>query len=179
MIFALLAVYILRNEREIVVNHYLGFALAATLLAALAVGRATMDSAFSEPVSVLAVVMAAVIVTIARNQRFAMMVAIVLSLLTVYQQRGDLGRFIVLLAGSAAAVLPLREIRGRSRLIEIGAFSAGAVLASVWAVAAAADWPWDVTSKHALLSAAGRWPWGSWSWASCRWWSGSSAWPRA
>ena len=155
MIFVLLAVYIFRYEREVVVNHYLGAALATTMLAALVIGRATMDSTVSEPVSVMAVIMAAVVITIARNQRFALTVAIILSLLTVYQQRGGLGQFIVLLVGSAAAVLPLREIRGRSRLIEIGAFSGAAVLVSVFAVAAAAGLPLDVTFKHASLAAAG------------------------
>jgi putative nucleotidyltransferase with HDIG domain len=155
MILVLLAVYIFRYEREVVANHYLGGALAATMLAALVIGRATMNSAFSEPVSVMAVIMAAVVITIARNQRFALTVAIILSLLTVYQQRAGLGQFIVLLVGSAAAVLPLREIRGRSRLIEIGAFSGAAVLVSVFAVAAAAGLPLDVTFKHAALAAAG------------------------
>ena len=155
MIVGLLAVYIFRYDREIVTNHYLGSALAATMLATLVIGRVTMFSTFSEPVSVMAVVMAAVIITIARNRRFALMIAVVLSLLMVYQQRGGLGHFTVLLVGSAAAVLPLGEIRNRSRLIEIGAFSAAATLISVWAMATAAGLPWDITLNHALVAAAG------------------------
>jgi putative nucleotidyltransferase with HDIG domain len=155
IIFILMAVYIFRYEREIIVNHYLGSALAATMLATLVIGRITMFSTFSEPVSVMAVIMAAVVITIARNRRFALMIAILLSLLTVYQQRGGMGHFIVLLVGSAGAVLPLGEIRGRSRLIEIGAFSAVATLVGVWAIGAAAELPWDITLNHALLAAAG------------------------
>ena len=125
VIFLLLAAFTLRNDTELVLNHYLGFAATAMMLAALVVIRAAMNWQYAEAVAVLMVIMATVVLTIARSQRFALTAGLILSLLAVYQLRGDLGQFVVLLAGVSSAVLPLKEIRSRSRLIEIGAFLRG------------------------------------------------------
>jgi hypothetical protein len=125
------------------------------IVAVLVINKAIMFSLWNERVAVLTVLMAAVILTIVYRQRFALMVAAVLSLLTIYELRmeTDLGQFIVLLAGGSAVVLQLREIRSRSKLIEVGAVSAAVVFASAVAAGASLAAPWSVVLPSATWAA--------------------------
>ena len=142
--------YIATYEKRIVRDHWDGAAVLATALLMLVITKLLMFSAYSEYVAVLTVVMAAVIFAIAYNQRFALAAAGFLALLTVLQLRGDFGRLLVLMAGAGTAVLMLRDIRSRSKLMEVGAAAAGVVFVTVCAMGASASAPWMPTLKSAV-----------------------------
>lgn len=153
LICLLLFIYIARYQGDIVRDHWHGFAVAATLLLALALNKMVMISPWKEPLAVLSVVTAATVLTIAFNQRLALMIAVVLSLLVVLQLRGNVGQYIILLSGAAASVVQLREIRSRSRLIEISAVSAVVVFLAVCAVMASWLVPWSAMRSNAMWAA--------------------------
>ncbi len=67
------------------------------------------------------VAIAAMIVAIAYNPNFALMVTFALSLLTCVALGTDLAHFLVLMGGTAAGVLTLSEVRTRTKLIKVGA----------------------------------------------------------
>ena len=153
LITVLMFTYILRYERDLLEDHWRGLAVVIIMLLVLGVNKACMVTAWSEQVAVLTVMMGAVILTIAYNQRFALFIAILLALLTTHQLRLDVGRLLILLAGSVSAVLQLRDVRSRSKLIEVGAVSAAVVLLAVMAVSAAIPMPFQKSLFTALWAA--------------------------
>ena len=67
------------------------------------------------------VAIAAMILAIAYNPHFALMVTFGLSLLTTVAMGAGIGHFLVLMGGTAAGVLTLHEVRTRTKLIKVGA----------------------------------------------------------
>ncbi len=82
--------------------------------------------------SVLLVVMTAILMAIAYNQRFAFGVTGVLAIFVTLASRGDFGLFLTLMAAMGVAVFALRDVRSRGKIIAVGAIAAGAAfMASV------------------------------------------------
>ncbi len=109
----------------------------AALLAAVILGSRLLDQVQfpSHPPAEFAaglIVIAAMLLTIAYNQRFAFGCGAGLAILVTLACRGDFELFLTLMVGMSVAVFALNEIRTRSKVVAVGAMAgAGALLASL------------------------------------------------
>jgi len=143
MVTVLLCGYIARYQGRIVENHLRGLTVVVVLLVMLAISRIMVSALGWNPHSaVLTVVMISCVMAITYNQRFAMAIGSVLAILVTLQLRGDFGMLIVMFAGVMPCVFMLREVRTRSKLIEVSAVSAAIVFLAVWARSLAGQTPW-------------------------------------
>ena len=149
-----LCVYVVRYEPRIVRNRWRGLAVVGVLLGMLALNR-TMASVLglNPHVAVLPVMLAAIMMTIAYDQRFALATGAAMAILAVLQLRAGIEVLVVLLVAVAASIFPLREIRMRSKLITVAGLSAGVVAAAVGAMGLANDVPWRFVLFDALWGA--------------------------
>ena len=115
---ALNACYLYRNERRLF-NSSIRLAIyLAAILIGVALGRyLSHDPWRAEIVPLITIVM---IMAIAYDQLLATLTAFTLSALIVLSTTGNLGHFVVLMAVSAAAILPLSSVDSRIKLIKIG-----------------------------------------------------------
>ena len=128
-----LCFYVVFYQKRIVTNHWRALAMVCTMLLMLAAGKGLLSIPWVNPhVCVLPVVMVAVIVTIAYDQRFALGVGLIIAALAVLQLRGDFEMFFLLVVAVAAAVFQLDEIRTRSKLIRVLGVSAAVTFAAAW-----------------------------------------------
>jgi len=154
LVVVLLCLYVLRYEAVIVRDHWRGLAIVVTMLLMLGLNKTMVSVLGWNPhVAVLVVVMASFVMGIAYDHRLALTVGSILAVLVTLQLRGDLGMLIVLLAGVMPGVFLMREIRTRSRLIEVSGICAGVVFAAVWALAWSAQVPWRFALIGGLWSA--------------------------
>jgi len=129
-ILAFLGLYVWQQRPRVVKNHWRGLAMGALLALTLLLGR-VMVSVLGYPLlSVFAIFLAAVILTIAYDQRFALGVSTALVLLMTLQLRLGPGSMLVLGAAAAATIFQLRQVRTRSKLIEAGGVAAVVVFAA-------------------------------------------------
>ncbi len=156
-VVVLLCLYVAKYQRSLAKDHWRAFSVAAVLALMLLATKAMVSTAQWNPhLSVFCILTASAILTIAFDQRFAFAVAGALAVLTAAQMRADLGMFLVLWAAAAVTVFQLREVRTRSKLLEAGAVTGGAVFGAVWAVEAASAVPVQfivVDSAHAFAAA--------------------------
>lgn len=153
LVVVLLAAYVARYDLRIVGKPSRALAVAGLALLMLALHKIVAFSVWNERVAVLLIVFAAFVLSISYTQRFAIIVCAILSLLMVFQVRGDLWRLIVLIAAATATALQVREIRSRSRIIHIGAATALVVFITVWAVQAAGAMPTSAMLESSLWAA--------------------------
>lgn len=133
LIVILLCTYICFYQRRIVQNRWRGAAVVATMLAMLGANRIIASISWANPYAcLLPVLIAAVIMTIAYNQRFAVALGSILAALIVLQLRAGFEMFLVLLVAVFATVYQLDEIRTRSKLIRVLSLSALLVFLAVW-----------------------------------------------
>ncbi len=139
-----MAGYIVLYQPRIIRKPLRAVALAALILSMLALAKLMVSWAGWNPyLAVGAATMGAVIITIAYDQRFALASGSLLSLLMVLMLRQDIGFLLTLLAPVTVSVLMLREIRTRSKLIEVGAFAAIAAFITAAVTQLARGWPLD------------------------------------
>jgi len=154
LLTVLLATYIAHYQPRIVRNHWRGFAVGTVLLLMLLVAKISVAGTSWDPhIAVLGVLLAAIIFTIAYEQRFALAVGLVLSALVVIELRESFSMFVVLMAGVMAAVFPLRDVRTRSKLIEVSALAAAVVFLAIWATSLADGIPWRFALAGSLWGA--------------------------
>ena len=138
-IVVLLSVYVCKYRPRIVQNHWRGLTVAALLAVLLLVSRAAIG--VNPYLTVFGVFLAAVILAIAYDQRFAFAVGGALALLMVLQLRLGMAQLLVLLAALSASAFLLREVRTRSKLIETGGIAAAVAFVATWAVSVAEGVP--------------------------------------
>ncbi len=156
LIVATLCVYIARYKPRVVQNHLRGLAIAALLLLLLGVNKAIVQATGWNPhLAVFAVIMGAVILTIAYDQRFAFAVTFILAVLVTLQMRADVPMLIVLATGLGGMVFQLQEIRTRSKLIAASAVTSGVLLVAVWSMALAEGRPWRFALVDSAWAAGG------------------------
>ena len=85
-----------------------------TLALALILSRAPWHA------GIVPLTVTALVITIAYNPQFALMMSLSLSLAVTVSLSGRLAEFLVVMGGQATAVLALRSVRTRSRLVQIG-----------------------------------------------------------
>ena len=139
---------------HVVEQNWRGFVLAALLLLMLAVVKAAMFLPWMNPyVSLLAVCMAGIILTIAYDQRFALAMGAMLSGFVVFQIRGDFSMLVVLLGGLMLCVFQLRQIRTRSKLMVVSGISAAGVFIVVWAMSVQTGAGWRFILNDSVWAA--------------------------
>lgn len=140
-----MGIYIARYQPRVIRNHWRSAALAALLL--LLMGLAKLIVVGVEwPVTLAAGIaaMGAIIVTIAYDQRFAFAIGAMLAILLAMEvQMVSVSPFLVLMAGVTVNVFLLKEIRTRSKLVEVGAAAAAATFVTAAAVQLQLGLPWS------------------------------------
>ncbi len=155
LVTALLCIYIASYQPGIVRNPWRAAVLAGLLLAMLLVVRVWVFTLGWNPYTVtLPVLMAAIIVTIAYDQRFAMAIGACLSFFVLYQMRAEFSMLLVLMTGFTAAIFNLKEIRTRSKLIAVSSIAAVAVFCAVWANGLADDIPARFVFRDSLWASS-------------------------
>jgi cyclic-di-AMP phosphodiesterase PgpH len=99
------------------------------------------------------VAIAAMIVAIAYNPNFALMVTFTISLLTCVALGTDLAHFLVLMGGTAAGALTLTEVRTRTKLIKVGATASITYFLMTWATGLWLDQPTELVRSDSFWRA--------------------------
>jgi putative nucleotidyltransferase with HDIG domain len=102
-------------------------------LAVAAIGLARILAVQPWDAELIPVAVAAMILAIAYNPHFALMVTFALCVLTSLALGTGIGHFMVLMGGTAAGVLTLDEVRTRTKLIKVGATAALGYFILTWA----------------------------------------------
>lgn len=138
---AALGLYVASCQPRIVQNHLRGSVLLASLLIMMAVVRAGVIYGLSAYLIVVPVMIMGIMMTIAYSQRFALGISSFLALVSVLSLRENpemfeqaLGVLVSTGTGVGIAVLRLKEIRTRSKLIEVCALAGLVVAVMVWLV---------------------------------------------
>jgi hypothetical protein len=156
-VILLLGMYVHKYQPRVMRNLWRCVAIAGLVVLVLALTKVMVGWLGLNPYfSVLGVFLAASILAIAYDQRFAFALSGALVVLTALQIRAGLGELLALWAAAAATVFQLRDVRSRSKLLETGAVTAAVTLAAVGLVEAAGGVPWRfmlVDAGYAVLAA--------------------------
>jgi len=148
----LLAVYVHHYRRRIVTNPWRALALVAMLLLMLGVNKIMSHAGWNPHTAVLPVMMTAVILTIAYDQRFALAVSIIMATFVVLQMRSSFATFLTIASAAGCSALMLREIRTRSKLIEVAGISAAVVFITTCELGMTAGTPWRFVITDAVYA---------------------------
>jgi putative nucleotidyltransferase with HDIG domain len=135
-------IYVVFYRRRVVTNPFRALAIVGLFLSMLAINKVMFNAGWDRHVAVLPVMIAAVILTIAYNQRFALAMGAILSMLVVLQMRSELGMLLVITSACMSAVLLLDEVRTRSKLIEVSGFAGCVTFVIACAVGMMGGEPW-------------------------------------
>jgi putative nucleotidyltransferase with HDIG domain len=149
--FALIGYYIHRHEPSIAGD--LGKIASICTLSVVALGLARLLAPLPWNAELCPVAIAAMILAIAYNPHFALMVTFGLSLLTTVGMGGGIGHFLVLMGGTSMGVLCLHEVRTRTKLINVGALCALGFAVLTWATGLWDDQPISLVAIDSLWRA--------------------------
>ena len=130
-LFALIGYYIHKHEPQ--VSGDLKRIAALCGLVVLAIGLVRLLAMQPWDAELIPVAIAAMVLAVAYNPHFALMVTFGLCLLTSLSLGTGIGHFLVLMGGTAAGVLTLNEVRTRTKLIKVGATAALGYFVLTWA----------------------------------------------
>ena len=99
------------------------------------------------------IAIAAMILAIAYNPHFALMVTFGLSLLTSVAMNAGIGHFLVIMGGTSVGVLYLHEVRTRTKLIKVGGLCAMGFCVLTWATGLWQDQPINLIAVDSLWRA--------------------------
>lgn len=155
LITAALCCYAARYQPKVLRNHGRGVALAALLLSMLFMTQlAGLGTGTVYFFGVGPTVLAAIILCIAYDQRFAIGVGTILGVLVTLAVGQGLGFFLILWAGVTTACYFLNDIRTRSKLIEVGAVTAVAMVFATAATGGVALDPMHLIARNCLYCGA-------------------------
>jgi putative nucleotidyltransferase with HDIG domain len=150
-----LSLYTVHFQWRVVKNHARAIAIAVLLLSTLLL--AELAGMGSGPIYLLAVaptLLVAIILAIAYEQRYAVGVASIHGLLVTIGLDQRVGFLVIIWIGIVAAVFMLNDIRGRSKLIEVGGVAAIAMMAATAAWGLISLDPWTYIWKNCLFAGA-------------------------
>jgi putative nucleotidyltransferase with HDIG domain len=154
LVVIMLAAYVARYHGDLIGDRRTLVAFLAVLVLMLGANKVLVEILLLNPhVALLSAMMAGAMITLARNQRFALAVGVATAMLLVLQVRGSMELFLVLLAGMAAIIFRLAEVRTRTKLISSCAFAAGISLLAVLVTGLAAAKPWVFAIQDAIWAA--------------------------
>ncbi len=137
--FALIGYYIVRHEPRIAND--LGRITSICLLSVVALLVARLAAIQPWHAELAPIAIAAMILAIAYNPYFALIVTFGLSLLTSVAMNAGIGHFLVIMGGTSVGVLCLHEVRTRTKLIKVGALCAVGFCVLTWATGLLEDQP--------------------------------------
>ena len=139
LLSAALGLYIGAYRPRVVKNHVRGGVLLAALLVMIGVIRAGVVNERSPYLVIVPVLIMATMMTVAYSQRFALGISgflIVISIIALHEKPAMYQHAVAVLltggSGVGVAILRLREIRTRSKLIEVCAAAALVVFVMIW-----------------------------------------------
>jgi putative nucleotidyltransferase with HDIG domain len=150
-LFALIGYYIQRHEPEIARD--LGRITALCGLVVAAIGLVRLLALQPWDAELIPVAIAAMILAIAYNPHFALMVTFGLCLLTSLALGTGIGHFLVVMGGTSGGVLTLNEVRTRTKLIKVGAAAALGYFVLTWATGLWQGQPIGLTLSESLWRA--------------------------
>ena len=134
--------YIHHYQKKIIVNHARALALVGLLILLLAATKVTALLFTHTSGATGSVVAAAIILTIAYNQRFAIGMIMFYCLLGCFAtgefekyQLTDMNLFLTMLAGAITCCFSLREIRTRMKLLQVSTLAASVVFLTAFSLA--------------------------------------------
>jgi putative nucleotidyltransferase with HDIG domain len=130
-LFALLGYSLARTDPRITTSARRLAVLCGLFVASL--GLARLLTLHAMDAEIVPVALAGMILAVAYRPQVALMVTFGLALLTSLALGSGLGHFAVLMGGTAAAVLPLREVRTRTKPIQVGLYAAVSYFVLTWA----------------------------------------------
>lgn len=134
----LLSSYVARYQARCLRNHTRGFAIVALLLSMLLLTQlAGIGTSSLYIFGIAPTILAAMILTVAYDQRFALGVASIHTLIVTACLDQGLGFFLIAWVGVLTACYALDDIRTRIKLIEVGGVAAIAMILTAAAVGAA------------------------------------------
>jgi putative nucleotidyltransferase with HDIG domain len=148
-LFALVGYYVHRHEPAIAGDLRRIAALCGLVIAT--VGLVRLLAVQPWDAELVPVAVAAMMLAVAYNPHFALMVTFGLCLLTSLALGTGIGHFLVVMGGTAAGVLTLNEVRTRTKLIKVGATAALGYFVLTWATGLWQDQP------PALIASDGLW----------------------
>jgi putative nucleotidyltransferase with HDIG domain len=155
VITILLGAYVARYQPRCVKNHTRGIALVGLLLAMLLLSElAGIGSSSLYIFGIAPTIIAAMILTIAYDQRFALGVATIHTVIVTIALNQDLSFFLTLWVGVAVSCYLLEDIRSRSKLIEVGGAAALAMIGVTAAVGAVQVEPIQFIAYNCLYTGA-------------------------
>ncbi len=150
--------YCYNFQRRAIHNGSRALALALSLMVMVGLARILSLSGLNNYAATFEVVLIAVVMAIAYDPRFALVIVLTLvSLLMITLDTVDdtVSLYLTLLVSGITVVLTLEEVRNRSKLIEIASASALMVFAIVWASQLAAYQDVRFILRNALSAAGG------------------------
>jgi putative nucleotidyltransferase with HDIG domain len=147
-LFGLTVFYVSRREQRFAREPQRVAMVCGLVIVALAVVRLLASQTWNPEFAPVAV--AAMIVAIAYNPSFGMMITFALSLLACIALGKELAHFLVVMGGTAAGVLSLGEVRARTKLMQVGIITAAAYFLLTWATGCWQDQPWDQVRSDSL-----------------------------
>jgi putative nucleotidyltransferase with HDIG domain len=124
LVTLMIGVYSVKFEPVSVRNWSRTLALALTMLAMIVLARVLKMGGVNDYASVFQVVLFALVMTVAYNQRFALMATMALVCFILTALQGGVGLLLTMLASGVTVVMILDEIRSRAKLIEVALASA-------------------------------------------------------
>jgi putative nucleotidyltransferase with HDIG domain len=150
-LYVLTGSYVCRRQSQFLRDPNRVAMLCGLVILALAVVRILATQTWNAELVPVAIV--GMIVAIAYNPSFAMMITFGLSLLTCIALGAGLPYFLVVMGGTAAGLLSLSEVRTRTKLIKVGATAAGTYFLMTWATGLWQDQPLDLVKSDSLWRA--------------------------
>jgi cyclic-di-AMP phosphodiesterase PgpH len=108
---------------------------------------------FNPLVGLLPAMMTGAVLTIARNQRFALAIGMIVVILLLLQIRGSMEQLIVMLVGVTVIIYQLRDVRSRTTLIRASAVAAAFSFLAVVVTSLATTKPWPFALRDGLWAA--------------------------
>lgn len=154
LIVVMLAAYVTRYHRELIADRRTMVGFLVVIVAMLTTNKILLDVLHMNPyVALLPAMMAGAILSLARDQRFALAVGAAVAMLIVLQMRGHIELFLVLMVSMAAIVFQLGEIRTRTKLIRTSGLAAGISLLAVFVTGLAYAKPLSFAITDAIWAA--------------------------
>jgi putative nucleotidyltransferase with HDIG domain len=150
-LFALIGYYTRRHEPEI--GRDLGRVAALCALVVATIGLVRLLALQPWDAELIPVALAAMMLAIAYNPNFALMVTFGLCLLSCMALGAGINHFLVVMGGTAAGVLTLNEVRTRTKLIKVGGAAALGYFILTWAVGLWQNQPLSLTLSESLWRA--------------------------
>jgi hypothetical protein len=124
----ILSAYVARYQPRVVRNHLRAATLAALIVAMLLLSALAVGSDSLYFFGICPTILAAIILTIAYDQRFAIGVGTLQAILVTAALNQSLSFFVILVVGMLVSCFMLNDVRSRSKLIEVGGAAALAMI---------------------------------------------------